>query len=306
MAAKTSRPISRPAKPRQSARAKSSNAAGKNMRTLADRGESVGKSVLIHGFSDSGKTVLAIQHAPRPILVLDCDNGLDSVMGMVGSDEVYLWEPSDSVEYSFEDLDEYRNYILAGDWAADFRCVITDNLTAAQKPFIRHALDESMARLPDEKKAVKDPDIPSQQDWGKIYRTMDRWIQDIRNGTKRRGVHAIFTAGTKEWKDEDTGTEKIFPNLEGQTRGQVSSHMDAVGYLEIDDGERLLHLAPTGAIITRVRLPVDRHGRMPEEIKDPDFTKMMAAIKGQEGEVKKTKAKTPEKRKPTTKPTKKK
>lgn len=305
MANKTAREVNRPSQPRKSSRAASSNkAAASRLRTLDQRGESTGKSILVHGYSDAGKTVLALLKAPRPILVLDCDNGLDSVIGMVGSGEVYIWEPSNGVEYSYEDLDEYRNYVLAGDWAADFKTIVTDNLTAAQKPFIRHALEESISRLPDDKKAARDPDIPSQQDWGKIYRTMDQWIRDIRDGAKRRGVHAIFTSGTKEWVDEESGVEKIFPNLEGQVRNQVASHMDAVAYIEIDDGERILHLAPTGAIITRVRLPVARHGNVPDEITDPDFEKLIAAVKGQEGE-KARRAPSPKKPSPTKKPTKK-
>ncbi len=275
MTARTGKEVKRPASTKQSARAKSGNtAAKKRLSTLTDRQATSGRAVLIHGDQSAGKTVLAILKAPKPLLVIDVDNGLDSVMGMVGSDKVQIWEPSSGVEYTYEDLDEYRNYIMAGDWDMPYKTIVTDNVTAAQKPFIRYAIDEAMKRNPD---TPRDPDIPTRQDWGKIYRMMDEWVRNIRD-VKRRGVHAIFTSGTREWMDEDQGILRIMPDIEGRERNQITTHMDAVGYLEIEDDQRVLHLAPTGAVITKIRLPVDRHDEMPDAIEDPDFIKMMKVV----------------------------
>lgn len=281
MTAKTSRKVSRPTKPRQSARAKSSNAAkASRLTTLADHQVTAGRCVLIHGDTGSGKTVLSIHKAPRPLLVLDCDTGLDSIYGTTGSDEIDIWGPAEGeTELTWEDMDEFRNYLLAGDWDRDYEVILVDNVTAGQKPVISSCVDESITRLDEDKRKQRDPDVPTQQDWGKIYRRMDRWIRDVKS-VKRRGVHVVFTAGTREWMDEAAGYTKMMPNLEGQERNQISTHMDAVGWLESDEDGRRLHLAPSGAYITKVRLPVAQHGKIPKAIEEPDFNSMMEAVIG--------------------------
>jgi hypothetical protein len=117
---------------------------------------------------------------------------------------------------------------------------------------------------------------------------MDEWIRNIRD-VKRRGVHIIFTSGTREWLDTDAGIQRIMPDIEGRERNQITTHMDAVGWLEIEDDERYLHLAPTGAVIVKLRLPVSRHGNIPESIKNPDFISMMKIVEivGEEASSKK-------------------
>ena len=217
MTARTGKEVKRPAaKPKQSARAKSGNeAAQRNLTSLTDRQATSGRAVLVHGDQSAGKTCLAILKAPKPLLVLDVDNGLDSVIEMVGSDKVQIWQPSNGFEYTYSDLDEYRNYIMSGDWEMPYKTIVTDNVTAAQKPFIRYAIDQALGRMSPEKAAARDPDIPTQQDWGKIYRMMDTWIRNIRD-VKRRGVHCIFTSGTREWMDDDQGVLRIMPDIEGR------------------------------------------------------------------------------------------
>lgn len=283
MAARTSRKVTRPANPKQSARAKSSNAASQSrLTTLSEHGLTSGRCILIHGDTGAGKTVLAIEKATRPMLVLDCDTGLDSVIGTSGSDKIDIWGPAEGEsELTWEDMDEFRNYLLAGDWHQPYKVIVVDNVTAGQKPVIVSCIEEAMDRLDEDKRASRDPDIPSQQDWGKIYRRMDRWIRDVKS-VKRRGVHVIFTAGTREWMDEAEGYTKLMPNLEGQERNQIATHMDAVGWLEADEDGRRLHLAPSGAFVTKVRLPVEHHGKIPDAVEDPNFDSMMEAVIGLE------------------------
>ena len=305
MAARTSRKVQRPKTPRQSARAKSANSAAESrLTTLSDHSETGGKCLLIHGDTGSGKTVLAIKEGPRPALVLDCDTGLDSVIGTKASEKVDIWGPAgDELELTWEDMDEFRNYVLAGDWRHPYKLILVDNITAGQKPVVVSSIDEAMARLDEDKRAARDPDIPSQQDWGKIYRRLDRWIRDIKSA-KRRGVHVIFTAGTKEWMDEVEGYTRMMPNIEGQERNQISTHMDAVGWLESDEDGRRLHLAPSGAYVTKLRLPIARHGYVPEAIEDPDFNSMMEAVIGLEKKEAKRKTTTRKKTTKTTRSTK--
>ncbi len=299
--ARTGKEVKRADKPKPSARAKSGNeAAERNLTTLTDRQATSGRAVLVHGDQSAGKTCLAILKAPKPLLVLDVDNGLDSVIGMVGSDKVQIWQPSDGIEYTYSDLDEYRNYVMSGDWDMPYKTIVTDNVTAAQKPFIRYAIDEAMNRMAPEKRAARDPDIPTQQDWGKIYRMMDTWVRNIRD-VKRRGVHCIFTSGTREWMDDDQGILRIMPDIEGRERNQITTHMDAVGYLEIEDDERVLHLGPTGAVITKIRLPVNRHNNVPDSIIDPDFIKMMKVVEIVSKEAEKKASTTSTKKKKATK-----
>ena len=279
VAARTSRKVTRPTAPAVSQRAKSGNeAADQHLTTLAEQQMSRGRAILIHGQPDAGKTVLAIHRASRPILVLDADGGLDSVMGTKFDEKVHLWVPSESNEMTYEgDLETFRDYVLAGDWRANYKVIVVDNATAVQKPIIRWAIDQSIERASADKQDRIDPDIPSQQTWGKIYRVFDKWIRDIIS-VKRRGVHVIFTSGTKEWMDDTAGFTKLMPNIEGQERAQIPTHFDAVGYLEADEHGRRLNLAPSGATVTRVRLPVALHGKIPDTIENPDFNSMMSAV----------------------------
>lgn len=276
---RSARPVKRPNKPKSSQRTVAANrGAEAAISTLADRKASTGRAVLIHAHTGVGKTVLAIHKAPRPLLVLDCDNGLDSVIGTANDDQVDLWNPADGMEFVWEDLDAFRNYVVSGDWGKQYKAIVIDNATAGQKPIVRYAIALRISRMEAAKREFADPDIPSKQDFGKIYRMMDQWVRDLRDA-KRRGCHIIFTAGTHTWFDEAEGIERISPDIEGRERKQISTHMDAVGYYEIDDEDRrVLNFAPSGATITKARLPVAMHGKILEEIVDPDFNSMIAAV----------------------------
>ena len=285
MTSRTSKSVRRPANPTKSARAVSGNAAAESrLTTFADRVATTGRSVLIHAVAGQGKTVLAIHKAPRPTLVLDCDNGLDSVIGTDDMEDIILWEPRNRVDFDWEDLDEFRNYVKAGDWRHDYQAIVVDNTTAAQKPVIRSVIDDmieaAMRKASEDHKEDDDhkidPDNPSKQGWGKIYRRLDRWITDIRDA-KRRGPHVIFTAGTSEWMDTAEGYTRMMPDIEGKERNQISTHFDAVMWLEADDEGRRLYVAPSGAYITKVRLPIARHDQVPDVIENPDFNSMIAA-----------------------------
>lgn len=277
--AATSRKVKRPSNPRQSTRAKTGSAAAqKYSRKLSDLEETAGKAILIHGPTGSGKTTLAIHKAPRPILVLNADNGLDSIIGTSRSDDIEVWEPKVG-DIDWEIVDEFRNYVVSGDWQLPFKTIVADNVTAIQKPVIVEAIQIEIGRLDPEKAAMRDPDIPTQGGWGKIYRMLDKWIRDVKS-VKRLGVHVVFTAGTSEWMDEEAGYSKMMPDIEGKERNQIATHMDAVGWLDSDEEGRSLHLAPSGAFITKVRLPIASHGQEPDEIKNPDFRKMISAING--------------------------
>lgn len=275
MTARTSRPVKRPAARKPSIKA---SAPRPNLVSLDDYLGAQGKAILLHGPSGHGKTVLAAIEAPKPMLVLDLDGGVGSLEGMPNSDKVFIWPASDGVEYTWDDMDDFRNYVKGGDWSHEYLTILVDNVTAGQKPVINFAISEAIRRLHPDKKDSRDPDIPSQQDWGKIYRVYDRWIRDIRDA-KRRGTNVIFTAGTSEWMDEDAGFARLQPNLEGAERKQIATHMDAVGYLEVEDEVRMLHMAPSGATVTKIRLPYSKRDMVPTAIENPDFNKMMAAVK---------------------------
>ena len=77
--------------------------------------------------------------------------------------------------------------------------------------------------------------------------------------------------------DVDAGCERLQPNLEGSERNQIGTHMDAVGYLEVENGDRTLYLAPTGSTVTKLRTPYSMRNRGTDQIENPDFDQLMAA-----------------------------
>lgn len=277
MTTRAAREVKRPTQPKKTNRAKASARVGsRHLTSLSDRQATTGRAILIHGETGVGKTVLSILKAPRPVLVLDCDNGIDSVIGAPG--DIDVWGPSEGYNLTWADMDEFREYVVAGEWDKDYATIVCDNITAGQKPVIRSILLERGERMSADDEPL-DLESVSQQDWGRVYRRLDQWIRDVRDA-KRRGTHVVFTAGSHSWMDEAAGYEKITPDLEGRERKQISTHMDAVGYLEFDedDDSRVLSLAPSGAIITKVRVPVSLHGKVPEELRNPDFERLIEAV----------------------------
>jgi hypothetical protein len=184
-------------------------------------------------------------------------------------------------------MDEFRNYVLSGDWEMPYKVIVVDNITAAQKPVIRSVQQERIERKAKGSSSEDDDggnvslEQVTRPDWGNVYRRYDKWITDIKS-VKIRGVDVIFTAGTREWFDANAGYDKLMPNLEGAERDQIATHMDAVLWLESDDDGRRLHLAPSGAFITKVRVPISQHDKVPEVIENPTYKKMMAAVKEME------------------------
>jgi hypothetical protein len=182
-----------------------------------------------------------------------------------------------------------------------YKVIVVDNITAGQKPVIRSVQQERIERKAKGSSSDDDSgdvslDQVTRPDWGNVYRRYDKWITDIKSA-KLRGVDVVFTAGTREWFDANAGWDKLMPNLEGAERDQIASHMDAVLWLESDEDGRRLHLAPSGAFITKVRVPVSQHDRVPDVIEKPTYKTMMAAVKEmEEDEAAKPKRKTTTKR----------
>ena len=301
MTAKTSRKVERPKKPRASARKTSGNkAAGRRLSTFDNYEASSGSALLLHSHTGAGKTVLVVKESPRPMLIIDLDFGMDSVIGAKRSELIHRWTPAPGDPWTWEVMDEFRNYVLDGDWEMPYKVIVVDNITVGQKPVIRSVQNERIERKAKGSSSNDDDDggnisldQVTKPDWGNVYRRYDRWITDIRSA-KSRGVDVIFTAGTREWFDANAGYDKLMPNLEGAERDQIATHMDAVLFLENDDDGRRLHLAPSGAFITKVRVPIAQHDQIPDVIEKPTYKTMMAAVRRIEED--KT-----AKRKPTTK-----
>ncbi len=289
MTARASREVKRPKKPQPSARKASGNkAAGRRLSTMDNYDASSGSALLLHSHTGAGKTVLSIMGAPRPLLVIDLDFGLLSVEGAKRSDLIHRWAPAPGEAWTWEDMDEFRNYVLAGDWEMPYKVIVVDNLTVGQKPVIRSVQNERIERKASGSSSDDDGggvslDQVTRPDWGNVYRRYDRWITDIISA-KFRGVDVIFTAGTREWFDANAGYDKLMPNLEGAERNQVASHMDAVLFLESDEDGRRLHLAPSGAFITKVRVPIAQHDQIPDVVENPTYKTMMAAVRRMEGD----------------------
>ena len=184
---------------------------------------------LIYGVPGGGKTTLALS-APRPLLI-DTDNGVTRV-------ERRLWPDTVQVK-SYED-------VLAVIQQEDLSAYDTLVIDTAGK-LVDYMSDYVMAKNP----AFRQSDgTLTQKGWGAIKTVFKELFRTM----EKKGKNLIFVAHEKE--DRDGEMRLLRPDIAGSAKNDLIKELDFMGYLDIVNDKRTLHLSPTAKFYAKNSLGI--------------------------------------------------
>jgi len=205
---------------------------------------------MFYGPPGAGKTYLsatAQDHpATSPILVLDIEGGTATLRKRPDVMVVRVKQIGELVRIHTEIL----KAIQQNDASAP-KTVSLDSLTELQKLDMNDIMRALIQQHTD-----RDPDVPSQREWGKSAMHVRQIVRKFRD----LPCNVIFTALDKQEVNQDTGATRILPNLPGKLAGEIPGFLDVVGYLTADleknKIERRLQVQPTARVTAKDRLGV--------------------------------------------------
>ena len=208
-------------------------------------------TILVHGLSDSGKTVLGScspdLDPKEPILiedavVLDVEGGTVSLPTR-GAGIITGRYPEDpfQVIHSKEDLGKAIDYVRQN--KGRLRYATLDTLDRFQEYALDTILKENNRTLPE------------QRDWLAVLLALERFGRTVPTW----GVNVVVLAHSDEAKDDNDKVVKLLPNIRGQFKSKIGSYFDVVAYLERKinpDGseKRILYTKGTTRYFARSRL----------------------------------------------------
>jgi phage nucleotide-binding protein len=219
-------------------------------------------NLLVYGDPGVGKTELggtAQDHpSTSPVLILDIEGGTATLRKRPDVMVVRIKSVTDLVLIHGE-LDKA---IASGDPQAP-RTVVVDSLTELQKLDMNDIM-RTVVKRAKEKGDERDPDVPSQREWGKS----SNHIRNIVRAYRDLPCNVIFTALAKREQDDNTGTVVTVPSLPGKLASETPAFLDIVGYLytEIKDSkiQRRMLCQPS-----RTKLAKDRLGVFGDLLENP-------------------------------------
>ncbi len=230
-------------------------------------------AAVIHGESGTGKSYFA-GTTPAPRLVLDAEGGSRFVRANL---PMKTWNPLtepvprhdgswNSVLVAVQDWDTLvAAYKVLASGEHDFRSVVLDSLTEAQKRLIDNVTGVEQATM---------------QDWGMILRYLEDLVRKFRDLTfhPEHPIEAVVMTCLSHLRDGH-----VRPFLKGQLEISLPSFTDIVGYTYTDNDPatgqmqyRML-LAPANSIVAK-----DRPGLITQEIGpavvDANFTQWLELV----------------------------
>jgi phage nucleotide-binding protein len=230
-------------------------------------------NLLIYGPPGAGKTYFggtAQDHKETtPVLVLDIEGGSSTLRHRKDVDVVRVTSFKQLVN-TWAQLDKAKDI--------HYKTVVLDSLTELQKLDMNDIMASVLNKDPD-----RDPDVPSQREWGKS----SNHIREIVRRFRDLPCNVIFTSLDKVVKDDDSGAVHVMPSLPGKLANEVPGFIDIVGYLytDIDPGKteviRRLLVQPT-----RKHRAKDRTSALGQVIENPSVPIVWDLIKEKEASYK--------------------
>jgi hypothetical protein len=205
-------------------------------------------SILIHGKSDAGKTVLASCSPdlnPKEVTLVDKAVVGDAEGGMIslptrGAGIIarrFPQEPNKLIS-TRKDLNGFIEYVRGNSKELEYASF--DSIDRFQEA----CLDEIIREKKHERAEM--------QDWGDILTIFRRFLRTAPTW----GVVPVFTCHTTEGVDDTDKIKKFIPYMQGAIQNQLSSYFDLVAFYEKseDTEDRILHTKSTRRWHARSRL----------------------------------------------------
>lgn len=244
--------------------------AGLDLNTVDEMSEDYGRW-LIHGPQGSGKSTLAstVAEMGKTLFIdLVAEKGVRSFRGAPWAKNIVVVRPT-----SITALDDIFWELAAG--KHDFKAVVLDSLTAAQKMTMRYLLGHDETAVREIRKGGTPADIRT---WGQALDVMTdtaTFWYGLADAGRERPMHVVMTAQTKIIDDEQTGASAHVPDVQ---RGALSISLAAPDYILYTFAEEnvdaisddslppVTHLVRFGAnpeYRTKARLPYHLRGKIP-------------------------------------------
>lgn len=233
---------------------------------VSQRGEYL--NLMVFGDLGVGKTKLAgsADDVPelRPVLVLDFEGGTESLVKDHPGVSVIRIQTWDEMQRVYDELHRGKH---------GYKTVILDSLTEIQKFNMYSIMDKLVENKPD-----ADPDVPSMREWGKNLEQMRKFVRAFRD----LPMNTIFTALSKEDKNDSTGKVTTKPSLSGKLAGEVAAFLDIVMYYYIKRVKKGSEVSEQRLLLTQATQNIvakDRTQTLPVVVESPTMQVLYDLIK---------------------------
>lgn len=244
------------------------------MATVIRPGDKRFAKVLLFSPPGNGKTYfLGTAQADErtyPMLLLDFEGGHETLAGLdIDVVEVRGWDDYNEV---YEVLESGKHWELDGSSLKEgetYKSLAIDSISETHVWVLLSILDEKGDTR-------KEPDLIQLDDYGVATTQMRRLMREFRD----LPMHVFYTAHANQVEERGIGKIMV-PKMAGQMAGEAVGLVSICGYLAIteneSDGEdqRLLLLQNYAGFRVKARVPWETV--IPDEIEDPNVTKLLDA-----------------------------
>lgn len=215
------------------------------------------QKILIYGPSGVGKT--SLYDGIKDALILDVEEGTSVLLKR---DEMRANGSRIFPLKTWEELQGIFELIQTGKMS--FTNIVLDSITDMQELCKDHVLEtQSRRRISEE--------TPSQQDYGVISERMRKMLRNFR----ALDSNIIYIARERHLKDDETGAERIRPDVAGKLQDDLPGTMDVTVYMTSKEGVRFAGFDLEGKYLAK-----DRTHKFPNILENPTWADFEKALPG--------------------------